>query len=500
MRKFLSIFFALVLCVSAMVVIASAATNCPEHDWSAWTTIEILDDGTIIQSRSCACLATETQTIEPPHKHIVEHVDAVAPTCEADGNVEYWYCTDCGYAWLDAEMTLVSNLKSVKLGATHTLEHVEAKDATCLELGNIEYWACKNCDRIEVAGGVLSNIKAVQLPTLDHTIEHVAAVATTCTTDGNVEYWYCTTCGYAWLDEARTQVTNLQSVKLGAAHALVHVEAKAATCLELGNIEYWYCSNCDYVEVAGGVLSNIKAVQLPTLDHTIEHVAAKAAACESEGNVEYWYCTVCGYAWLDEARTLVSNLQSVKLGAAHTLVKVDAKAATCTENGNIEYWYCSACDWVEVAGGVASNLKAVQTPAAHSLVKVDAKAATCFELGNIEYWYCSACDWVEVAGGVASNLKAVVLPIVHNIEHVAAKAATATENGNIEHWYCKDCGYAWLDELCTKNTNLKAVVLPATGEEPTNPKTGDNAIFFVVAIVAVATLGVAAVSFKKREN
>ena len=160
-----------------------------------------------------------------------------------------------------------------------------------------------------------------------------------------------------------------------------------------------------------------------------------------------------------------------------------------------EHQYFYACDPVCMICYEMTNPEA-----AHTMNHVEAKPATCTENGNIEYWYCSACDWVEVAGGVASNLKAVVLPIVHNIEHVAAKAATATENGNIEYWYCKDCGYAWLDELCTKNTNLKAVILPATGEEPTNPKTGDNAIFFVVALVAVATLGVAAVSFKKREN
>ena len=95
-----------------------------------------------------------------------------------------------------------------------------------------------------------------------------------------------------------------------------------------------------------------------------------------------------------------------------------------------------------------------------------------------------------------------MLPLAHVVEHVEAKAATATETGNIEYWYCKDCGYAWLDEACTKNTNLKAVILPATGEntDPESPKTGDNAIFFAVALVAVAVAGVAVVSFKKREN
>jgi LPXTG-motif cell wall-anchored protein len=198
---------------------------------------------------------------------------------------------------------------------------------------------------------------------------------------------------------------------------------------------------------------------------------------------------------------MASNLQAVKLAPAHTLVAVEAKAPTCTEFGNIAYWYCSACDWVEVEGGMASNLQAVKLAPAHNLVKVEAKAATCFEMGNIEYWYCTNCDWVEVAGGMASNRLAVLLPVSHNIVHVEAKAPTATENGNIEYWYCTNCGYAWLDELCTKNTNLKAVILPATGEtpvDPENPGSGDNAIAFV--LLGVLMLGATGVVIGKKKR
>ena len=60
-----------------------------------------------------------------------------------------------------------------------------------------------------------------------------------------------------------------------------------------------------------------------------------------------------------------------------------------------------------------------------------------------------------------TNLLAVVLPMGHGtITHVEAKDATCYENGNIEYWYCEACGQAWLDEACTLNTNLRAVVLP----------------------------------------
>jgi len=53
-------------------------------------------------------------------EHKIAHVEAKAPTTEAEGNQEYWYCTECGYAWADAELTLVTNLKNVIIPAIET--------------------------------------------------------------------------------------------------------------------------------------------------------------------------------------------------------------------------------------------------------------------------------------------------------------------------------------------------------------------------------------------
>ena len=43
MRKFTSIFVAVVLCLAALTVCAFAATDCSkgEHDWSAWNLVKI---------------------------------------------------------------------------------------------------------------------------------------------------------------------------------------------------------------------------------------------------------------------------------------------------------------------------------------------------------------------------------------------------------------------------------------------------------------------------
>jgi hypothetical protein len=73
--------------------------------------------------------------------------------------------------------------------------------------------------------------------------------------------------------------------------------------------------------------------------------------------------------------------------------------------------------------------------------------------------YFSDCDKICLICGEESRPEAA-----HSVKHVEAKAATCAENGNIEYWYCDVCGMAWLNAECTLNTNLRAIVLPATGE------------------------------------
>ena len=66
--------------------------------------------------------------------HNIEHVEAKAATCEAEGNIEYWYCTECGFAWLDEYLRQNTNLMAVKLPkADHNYE-----DGKCTVCGEAE--------------------------------------------------------------------------------------------------------------------------------------------------------------------------------------------------------------------------------------------------------------------------------------------------------------------------------------------------------------------------
>lgn len=84
----------------------------------------------------------------------------------------------------------------------------------------------------------------------------------------------------------------------------------------------------------------------------------------------------------------------------------------------------------------------------------DADCNVCGVLRQVpDHVYDSVCDY-------DCNVCSALRSAPHNVSHMAAKEPTCTETGNIEYWYCVNCGMAWLDESCTLNTNLKAVVLP----------------------------------------
>ena len=81
-------------------------------------------------------MITNAKSVILPIAHNVIHVEAKAPTCTENGNIEYWYCADCGQAWLDELCHLNTNLKAVILGAAHTYD--SADDAVCNICGEID--------------------------------------------------------------------------------------------------------------------------------------------------------------------------------------------------------------------------------------------------------------------------------------------------------------------------------------------------------------------------
>lgn len=215
--------------------------------------------------------------------HTLNHVDAVAPTCTENGNVEYWICSDCGTAWGNENGTGVNlNRFNIVVPATGH-QYFYQCDANCM-----------NC-------GELTNEDAA------HSLKHVAAVAPTCTENGNIEYWQCEFCGTAW-DNAEGTGFNLNRF-------MVIVNATG----------HEYAVECDPVCIRCYEIAN------PDAEHDIVKVTKKAATCTAKGyNVDAWYCTYCDIYWVDEDLTMMTNKNNVVVDAlGHKGHEYDRKCDTC---------------------------------------------------------------------------------------------------------------------------------------------------------------------------
>lgn len=81
------------------------------------------------------------------HVHELTKVDAVAPTCTADGNIEHYTCSGCDAIFADAEGT-VEITDTVDPATGHTLSKVDAMAPTPSKDGCIEHYICEVCGKL----------------------------------------------------------------------------------------------------------------------------------------------------------------------------------------------------------------------------------------------------------------------------------------------------------------------------------------------------------------
>ncbi len=96
------------------------------------------------------------------------------------------------------------------------------------------------------------------------------------------------------------------------------------------------CTVCSYVET--------QEIAVIPHTHTLVAVAKVDATCTTDGMKAYYKCSSCNKLYTDEAGTIETTLEALKIAASHALVHHEAVSETSTENGSIEYWSCSVCD------------------------------------------------------------------------------------------------------------------------------------------------------------
>ena len=116
----------------------------------------------------CGKVVSEKTSIAPDNHTDLKHTSAKAATDNAEGNIEYWHCADCGKYYSDAQATKEISFADTivaKQPCSHAkLTHVDAKAATAESAGNIEYWYCEKC------GKYFSDAKAAHEITLEQTV------------------------------------------------------------------------------------------------------------------------------------------------------------------------------------------------------------------------------------------------------------------------------------------------------------------------------------------
>ena len=436
------------------------------------------------------------------HTHDLVKTEEKAATCTEDGNKAYWTCNNCKKLFADENSTTETTLEQVTLKATgHTLTHAPAKEATCTADGNEEYWTCSQCKKLfanetcttettleqvtlkatghsfgdwtqtkaptcteageETRSCACGEIETREVAALDHSFGEWTQTKAPTSTEAGEEERTCATCGY-------TETREIPALD----HSFGDwTQTKAPTCTEAGE-EARSCATCGYTETR----------EVAALGHKLTHIPGKAATCTADGNVAYWSCSQCEKLFADEKSTTVTTLEQVTLKATghHFGDWTQTKAPTCTEVGT-ETRSC-ACgvtegrsilalghhfgDWTQTKAPTCTEVGTETRSCACGVTEgrsilalghsfggwMQTKAPTCTEAG-VQTRSC-ACGATETR---------VVAVLAHKLTHISGKAATCTADGNEEHWTCSQCKNRFADENGTTKTTLGRVTLKATG-------------------------------------
>jgi len=172
--------------------------------------------------------------------HVLTHHDAVNETCDTDGNIEYWSCSDCNKNFSDEDGTI--EVTTITIPKHHNLNKHDSVNPTCLTGGNIEYYECSVCHNKFSDNNGLTEVTETVLPKIDHNLTYHKAIDATCTTDGSVEYYECSMCKAKFSDANSTKT--ITNITIKGEHDLAKHSKKEATCEKDGSIEYYECLTC----------------------------------------------------------------------------------------------------------------------------------------------------------------------------------------------------------------------------------------------------------------
>ena len=327
------------------------------------------------------CGTFDTREIANSARHRdVTHVPASVPTdCESAGNIEYWYCGVCKKYFSDEALTTeITQAETIVARAHVNPQHFEAVPETCTTDGNIEYWYCSNCGSYATDSKFENLIHQADTVIKKHhtLVYHEATDGATCTDKGTVAYWECTACGKYFTDENAT--VEITDITTPAEHkGLVFHEAKAGSdCVHTGTIAYWECTVC------GKLYDEDKTVEITADDlesdygpHSASFNEKIAPNCLTNGFEAHYYCAVCRCYFRDADFKEMVSYEDLLIPSTgeHGYEWTTLTEATCSTSG-LRQGVCTGC---------GLKIKAQIAPLGHDFGEwVASVVATCEQEGR----------------------------------------------------------------------------------------------------------------------
>ncbi len=262
-------------------------TTCGKYFSDADATTEITKDFTVLAIvphnystewstndtqhwKECGC-GNKIETADHTFTWVID-----TPATEEYTGVKHEVCTICGL--VRSEGTVIEKL-------THAMTHHDAVAATCIAEGNVEYYSCSNCGKnyANEAGTQVLETIVTTIDANNHTgnTDVRDASEATCTEDGYTGDSYCTDCN-----------TKLEtgSVLDALGHDLNKVEAVEATHAAAGNTEHYVCTRCSalFTDADGKNAVTAENIVIPQISHEID-----AEKWESDAENHWNICTGC---------------------------------------------------------------------------------------------------------------------------------------------------------------------------------------------------------------
>lgn len=283
--------------------------------WGMWLGASVLSllffagctgDGNASLSSTAGGSTGDSDSISMECEHELVHVAASVPTCGTDGSVEHYLCWKCNHYYLDENAENETTEANVILSAFgHDLSKTEAVAPTCSANGNIEYYTCSTCEKYFGDADATKKLAVDELTVKGgHLLIKTNANSATCTKDGNIEHYTCDRCEKHYLEaSAKTEIAAEETVLTAFGHEMTKKDATPATCTEEGNTDCYYCSLCEgyFSDEAGESPLDKSVALIPALSHNLVYYAETEPFGKQNGNLEHWRCSVCGNCFKDEA-------------------------------------------------------------------------------------------------------------------------------------------------------------------------------------------------------